>query len=112
MVGSNRIFPRVGRLLSAGSSGAERSGLSGEPVDQACGIQQRCCLIEELLGVEDDAHRPGFNSNTYWSVMRYRLVRRGICHQVYPYEHGQFWILGQSFVAVQDAVRRNIYRRN
>jgi hypothetical protein len=28
--------------------------LSGDPVDQACGIQQRCCLIEQLLGVESD----------------------------------------------------------
>jgi hypothetical protein len=28
--------------------------LSGDPVDQTCGIQQRCCLIEELLDVESD----------------------------------------------------------
>jgi hypothetical protein len=28
--------------------------LSGDTVDQACGIQQRCCLIEQLLGVEGD----------------------------------------------------------
>jgi hypothetical protein len=30
----------------------QRSALSGGPVDQACGIKQRCCLIEQLLGVE------------------------------------------------------------
>ena len=28
--------------------------MSGDPVDQACGIQQRGCLIEELLDVESD----------------------------------------------------------
>jgi hypothetical protein len=28
--------------------------LSGDPVDQTCGIQQRCCLIEGLLDVESD----------------------------------------------------------
>jgi hypothetical protein len=28
--------------------------LSGDPVDQTCGIEQRCCLIEELLDVESD----------------------------------------------------------
>src|SRR5260221_8187385 len=28
--------------------------LSGDPVDQTCGIQQRCCLIEQLLDVEGD----------------------------------------------------------
>jgi hypothetical protein len=28
--------------------------LSGDPVDQTCGIQQRCCLIQELLNVESD----------------------------------------------------------
>jgi hypothetical protein len=28
--------------------------LSGGPVDQGCGIQQRCCLIEQLLDVESD----------------------------------------------------------
>ena len=33
---------------------AERLALSGDPVDQACGIEQRCCLIEELLHVERD----------------------------------------------------------
>ena len=26
--------------------------MSGNPVDQTCGIQQRCCLIEGLLDVE------------------------------------------------------------
>jgi hypothetical protein len=30
----------------------QRSALSSDPVDQACGIKQRCCLIEQLLGVE------------------------------------------------------------
>ena len=35
-------------------NGAERLALSGDPVDQACGIQQRACLIEELLDVESD----------------------------------------------------------
>ena len=44
-----------GRLLfSLRPSGAERSALSGDPVDQTCCIQQRCCLIEELLDVESD----------------------------------------------------------
>jgi hypothetical protein len=28
--------------------------LSGDPVDQTCGIQQRRCLIEKLLDVESD----------------------------------------------------------
>jgi hypothetical protein len=28
--------------------------LSGDPVDQTCGIQQRCCLIEQLPDVEGD----------------------------------------------------------
>jgi hypothetical protein len=28
--------------------------LSGDPVDQTCGIQQRCCLIEQMLDVEGD----------------------------------------------------------
>jgi hypothetical protein len=27
-------------------SGAEHSALSGDPVDQTCGVQQRCCLIQ------------------------------------------------------------------
>ena len=40
--------------FSVGPSGAKRLTLSGDPVDQACGIQQRCCLIEELLDVESD----------------------------------------------------------
>ena len=35
-----------------------------------------------------------------------------ICRKVQANEHDQFWILGQTFVAVQDAVRRTIYRRN
>ena len=37
--------------FSVDPSGAERLALSGDPVDQACGIQQRGCLIEELLDV-------------------------------------------------------------
>jgi len=41
-----------GRLLLCPPSGAERLALSG--VDQACGIQQRDCLIEQLLDVESD----------------------------------------------------------
>jgi hypothetical protein len=28
--------------------------LSGDPVDQTCGIQQRCCFVEEMLDVEGD----------------------------------------------------------
>jgi len=53
-VGSNCIPP--GRWLAPRSApnGAERLALSGDPVDQACGIQQRGCLIEELLDVESD----------------------------------------------------------
>jgi hypothetical protein len=46
---------RWGGRFSVGPSGADLLGLSGDPVDQACGIQQRCCLIEELLDVESDA---------------------------------------------------------
>lgn len=34
--------------------GAERLALSGDPVDQACCIQQRSCFIEKLLDVESD----------------------------------------------------------
>ena len=30
------------------------SASSGGPVDQTCGIQQCCCLIEEVLDVESD----------------------------------------------------------
>ena len=41
-------------LASFGLSRAERSALPGDPVDQACGIQQRSCFIEELLYVERD----------------------------------------------------------
>jgi hypothetical protein len=33
---------------------AKRLALSGHPVDQTCDVQQRCCLIEELLDVESD----------------------------------------------------------
>jgi hypothetical protein len=45
----------MGRSLASRSAGgAERLALSGDPVDQTCGIQQRCCLIEELLNVESD----------------------------------------------------------
>jgi len=40
--------------FSVGPSGAERLALSGDPVDQTCGIQRRCCLIEELLDVKSD----------------------------------------------------------
>ena len=47
-------FPLGRRLLLSGPGGAERLALSGDPVDQTCGIQQRCCLIEELLGVESN----------------------------------------------------------
>jgi hypothetical protein len=28
--------------------------VSGDPVDQTCGIEQRGCLMEELLDVESD----------------------------------------------------------
>jgi hypothetical protein len=28
--------------------------LSGDAVDQTCGVQQCCCLIEQLLDVESD----------------------------------------------------------
>jgi hypothetical protein len=38
-----RIAFPLDRLLTVGTSGAERSTLSGDPVDQTCGIQQRCC---------------------------------------------------------------------
>src|SRR5713101_2027661 len=53
---SVRIAIPLGRWLAPRSapSGAERSALSGDPVDQNCGIQQRGCLIEELLDVEGD----------------------------------------------------------
>jgi hypothetical protein len=41
-------------LLGLPQRGADRLALSGDLVDQTCGIEQRCCLIEELLGVESD----------------------------------------------------------
>src|SRR5260221_907338 len=47
-------IPRAGRLLTVRPSGAEPLALPGDPVDQACGVQQRCCLIEHLLDVESD----------------------------------------------------------
>ncbi len=53
MVGSNCIPAGAGHSL-LGPSGAKRLALPGNPVDQTCGIQQRCCLIEELLDVESD----------------------------------------------------------
>jgi hypothetical protein len=40
--------------FSVGPRGAEGLALSGDPVDQTCGVQQRCCLIEQLLDVESD----------------------------------------------------------
>jgi hypothetical protein len=40
--------------FSVGRSAVERLALSGDPVDQTCGIQQGGCLIEELLDVESD----------------------------------------------------------
>jgi len=43
-----------GRLLLGRNQRAERLALSGDPVDQACGIQQRCRLIEQLLDVKSD----------------------------------------------------------
>jgi hypothetical protein len=51
---SVRIAFPLGRclLLSAPQRGAERLALPGDPVDQPCCIQQRCCLIEQLLDVE------------------------------------------------------------
>src|SRR5260370_31832999 len=52
-VGSNCI-PAGGGLASFGPQWAECLALSGDPVDQPCGIQQRCCLIEQLLDVEGD----------------------------------------------------------
>jgi hypothetical protein len=47
-------FCRAGRLLFGPYQQAERLALSGHPVDQTCGIEQRCRLIEELLDVESD----------------------------------------------------------
>jgi hypothetical protein len=51
--GSNCI-PLRRSLVYRSAEQAERLALSGDPVDQTCGIQQRCCLIEELLDVESD----------------------------------------------------------
>jgi hypothetical protein len=42
-------FCRTGRLLLGPHQRAERLALSGDPVDQTRGIQQRSCLIQELL---------------------------------------------------------------
>src|SRR5436190_6282053 len=39
----------------------------------------------------------------------YRRLRWEICQTPYAYQHARFWLLGQTFVAVQDAVRRNIF---
>jgi hypothetical protein len=50
--GPVRIAIPLGACFSVGTSGPERLALLGDPVDQACGIQQRCCFIEELLDVE------------------------------------------------------------
>ncbi len=41
-------------MLLGPPAGADRLALSGGPVDQACGIQQRASLIEEVLDVESD----------------------------------------------------------
>src|SRR5260370_36963039 len=43
-----------GRLLLGSAPAGTALALSGDPVDQTCGIQQRCCLIEELLDVHSD----------------------------------------------------------
>jgi hypothetical protein len=47
-------FCRAACLSVRTSRQSARLALSGHPVDQACGIQQRRCLIEQLLDVESD----------------------------------------------------------
>src|SRR4029077_18884290 len=47
-------FCRAACLLVRTSRQSARLALSGHPVDQACGIQQRRCLIEQLRDVESD----------------------------------------------------------
>src|SRR5258705_7665859 len=47
-------FPLGRSLASRSAQRAERLALLADPVGQACGIQQRGCLIEELLDVESD----------------------------------------------------------
>src|SRR5260370_131668 len=52
---SVRIAPQLaGHSLLRSYRRAVRLALSDDPVDQTCGIQQRACLIEELLDVESD----------------------------------------------------------
>src|SRR5258708_21787550 len=52
--GRSESQSRGGLLANRSARPAERSVVSGDPVDQTCGIQQRCCFIEQLLGVESD----------------------------------------------------------
>jgi hypothetical protein len=51
---SKDLRARAVALVEDGESGAERLALSGQPVDQTCCVQQRCCFIEVLLDVESD----------------------------------------------------------
>jgi len=52
-VGSNSA-PGGRSLASRSARRAVRLALSGDPVDQACSIQKRACLMEELLDVGSD----------------------------------------------------------
>lgn len=73
-------FCRIGRLLLGPPQRAERSALPGDPVDQARGIQQRCCLIEELLDVES------YQDPSHESPHRRRHRRRVLFPR--PYQAG------------------------
>jgi hypothetical protein len=71
VVGSNCIPAGAGHSL-LGPSGAKRLALPGNPVDQTCGIQQRCCLIEELLDVESDFKAFLMKARRQFAVHRYK----------------------------------------
>ena len=47
---------------------SDHSALLTDPVDQACGIQQRCCLVQKLLHVECDFEALLVKSRTGASV--------------------------------------------
>ena len=60
----------AGGASAGGEEGLEsgNSVLLTDPVDQACGIQQRCCLVQKLLHVECDFEALLVKSRTRASV--------------------------------------------
>src|SRR5712664_3428071 len=49
---------------------SDHSALLTDPVDQACGIEQRCCLVQKLLHVECDFEALLVKSRTGASAAR------------------------------------------